>query len=160
MYIIINSIFHFLYKYIFKPIAFSFDPEIVHDTISFFGRMLGTFWLTQQITEKLFSFQDKKLSQTLLGIHFRNPVGLSAGFDKDGLLTDILPSVGFGFMEIGTITGEPCIGNPKPRLWRLIQSKSLLVYYGLKNRGAEEIAKRLQKKNISYSPWYKYWQNQ
>lgn len=84
-----------------------------------------------------------------MGIKFNNPIGLAAGFDKNGELTDILPSIGFGFMEIGSITGEPCEGNAKPRLWRLKKSKSLLVWYGLKNEGAEELSKKLKDKIFS-----------
>jgi len=64
-------------------------------------------------------------------------------FDKNANLINIIPSVGFGFTEIGSITGEPCSGNPKPRLWRLPKSQSLSVYYGLVNDGCEAISKRL-----------------
>ena len=84
-----------------------------------------------------------------MGIKFKNPIGLAAGFDKDAYLPGILPSVGFGFTEVGTITGKPCEGNPKPRLWRLKNSKSLVVYYGLKNDGCEEISKRLKNQKFS-----------
>ena len=88
------------------------------------------------------------LEQNIFGMHFSNPIGLAAGFDKDALLTDILPSVGFGFEEIGSITGEPCQGNPKPRLWRLKRSRSLVVYYGLKNEGCEKVSARLHQKKF------------
>lgn len=79
-------------------------------------------------------------------MRFKNPIGLAAGFDKNAELTDILPSVGFGLIEVGSITGYPCLGNPKPRLWRLPASRGLLVYYGLKNDGCEAIGERLAKK--------------
>ena len=108
------------------------------------GKMLGGFALTRKLTSGLFNYQNPMLEQTVLGIKFKNPVGLAAGFDKDAQLTKILPEVGFGFEEIGSVTGERCEGNPKPRLWRLPKSKSLIVYYGLKNDGAEAISKRLQ----------------
>jgi dihydroorotate dehydrogenase len=75
-------------------------------------------------------------------------VPVAAGFDKNAQLTQILPAVGFGFAELGSITGEACPGNPGKRLWRLPKSESLLVYYGLKNDGAEAIAKRLQGKHF------------
>jgi dihydroorotate dehydrogenase len=88
------------------------------------------------------------LEQTVFGIKFNNPIGLSAGFDKNAELTQILPSVGFGFAEVGSITGNKCEGNPKPRLWRLPKSQSLVVYYGLKNDGAEKIAARLKHKKF------------
>ncbi len=138
------KVFNSLYKHIFKPIAFKLDPEFVHDSVSFFGKILSKFALTRKLTKTLFYFSDQSLEQNLLGIHFPNPIGLSAGFDKNAELGNILPEVGFGFAEVGSITGELCAGNPKQRLWRLPKSKSLLVNYGLKNDGAEAIAKRLQ----------------
>ncbi len=143
-----RSIFQFLYQNIFKQVAFLLDPEFVHDRVVFFGKLLSKFSLTRKLSRKLFYFQHKSLSQNILGIHFPNPIGLSAGFDKNAELLDILPEVGFGFAEVGSITGEPCEGNPKQRLWRLPKSKSLVVYYGLKNDGAEPIAARLKNQNF------------
>lgn len=131
------------YRSILKPIFFHRDPEDVHDTMISFGACLGRFPITQRLTHALFDFANPMLAQTILGIRFKNPIGLSAGFDKNAELTNILPDVGFGFEEVGSITGEPCAGNPRPRLWRHPQEKSLRVYYGLKNDGAEAIAKRL-----------------
>lgn len=143
------KVFSVLYKTIFKPIAFAIDPEFVHDTVSMFGKILGKTRLGQKLIKWMFYYVDKSLEQDILDIHFPNPIGLSAGFDKDAELTDILPDVGFGFAEVGSITGEPCSGNPKQRLWRLPKSKSLLVWYGLKNKGAEFISKRLKNKQFS-----------
>ncbi|MBI2019367.1 quinone-dependent dihydroorotate dehydrogenase [Candidatus Daviesbacteria bacterium] len=139
----------FLYKNFLRPIFFLGDPEHVHDLMTFSGRLLGSNFLTRGLTSFMFSYSHPALEQEILGIEFKNPIGLSAGFDKDALLTDIMPSVGFGFEEIGSITGEPCEGNPKPRLWRLKNSKSLVVYYGLKNEGPEIISQRLKGKRFS-----------
>lgn len=125
------------------------DPEMVHDSITLVGRFLGSNPLTRGTTRALLSYSHPALEQKILGIRFKNPVGLSAGFDKDALLTDILPSVGFGFAEVGSITGEPCEGNPKPRLFRLKNHKSLVVYYGLKNEGCEKISERLKNKSFA-----------
>jgi dihydroorotate dehydrogenase len=97
----------------------------------------------------MFSYTNPKLEQTVAGIHFVNPIGLAAGFDKDAVLTDIMAEVGFGFEEVGSITGEKCAGNPRPRLWRMKKSKGLVVYYGLKNAGCAIIAKRLSGKRFS-----------
>ncbi|MCX6715043.1 MAG: quinone-dependent dihydroorotate dehydrogenase [Candidatus Uhrbacteria bacterium] len=133
-----------LYRSILKPILFKRDPENVHDTMMRIGSTLGHHRITQFITHTLFFFEHPVLEQTVAGIHFRNPIGLAAGFDKNAQLTNILPDVGFGFEEIGSVTGEPCSGNARPRLWRLPEEKSLRVYYGLKNDGAENIAKRLR----------------
>lgn len=112
------------------------------------GEVLGSNALTKSLTSLLFSYSNPLLEQNILGISFKNPIGLAAGFDKDARLTDILPAVGFGFAEVGSITGEPCEGNPKPRLWRLKKSKGLVVYYGLKNEGCQVISNRLKKKRF------------
>ncbi|MFQ5474506.1 MAG: quinone-dependent dihydroorotate dehydrogenase, partial [Candidatus Nanoarchaeia archaeon] len=77
-----------------------------------------------------------------------NPIGLAAGFDKNAEIIPTIRAVGFGYTEVGSVTGEPCEGNPKPRLWRLPQSKSLVVFYGLKNRGCKAISKKLKGKKF------------
>lgn len=133
-----------LYRSVLKPILFKRDPEDVHEAMTHLGSILGRHKITQALTRWLFAFEDPILEQTIAGIHFKNPIGLAAGFDKNAQLTNILPDVGFGFEEIGSVTGEPCEGNPRPRLWRHPKEKSLRVYYGLKNDGAENIAKRLR----------------
>jgi dihydroorotate dehydrogenase len=143
-----NKVLHTAYKHVLKPIFFINDPETVHDRVSKMGEVLGRFSIGQKLTRSMFGYTHPKLEQTILGINFKNPIGLSAGFDKNAELTDILPYVGFGFIEVGSITGNPCSGNPKPRLWRLPKSKSLAVYYGLKNDGCEVISKRLQHKKF------------
>jgi dihydroorotate dehydrogenase len=110
-----------------------------------FGRFLASNLLTKSLTSAFFSYKNKALQQRILGIKFKNPIGLAAGFDKDAKIIGIMASTGFGYTEIGSVTGEPCEGNPKPRLWRLKKSEGLVVYYGLKNEGAEKIAKKLSK---------------
>ena len=107
------------------------------------GVRLGRHAATRGLTRALFDYRHPCLEQTILGMRFVNPIGLSAGFDKNAELTEILPEVGFGFAEVGSVTGEPCEGNPKPRLWRLPQSQSIVVWYGLKNDGCEAVAARL-----------------
>ena len=126
-----------------KPVFFQMDPESVHDGICRLGTRLGSSPATRRLFRSLFAFHHPMLEQTACGIRFANPVGLAAGFDKNGVLIQLLPSVGFGFEEIGSITGEPCQGNPRPRLWRLPKSKGLVVHYGLRNDGCEAIARRL-----------------
>lgn len=144
-----NLLIHFLYTKLLKKVYFQLDPEVVHDRMTLAGRVLGSNPCTREITSWLFSYSHPGLEQKILGIKFKNPIGLAAGFDKDAVLTNILPSVGFGFAEVGSITGEPCEGNPKPRLWRLKKSQGLVVYYGLKNQGSEKIASRLEKKKFT-----------
>ena len=139
-----NKFIKIIYKGICRPIFFRIDPEAIHDTMIKRGKFLGNYSLTKKITGFFFSYKNKKLQQTIAGVTFPNPIGLAAGFDKNAELTQILPHVGFGHVEVGSITGESCFGNPKPRLWRLPKSQSLIVYYGLKNKGAEIIAKELE----------------
>lgn len=139
----------FVYCALAKPLFFRCDPESMHDIMSFVGRVLGRWSVTRRIVKGLFAYEHPSLVSTVCGIQFPNPVGLSAGFDKNAQLTDIMPSVGFGFEEVGSITGEPCLGNPKPRLWRLPETKGLVVYYGLKNDGCEAVAGRLQRKTFA-----------
>ncbi|MFA6416154.1 MAG: quinone-dependent dihydroorotate dehydrogenase [Candidatus Paceibacterota bacterium] len=131
------------YRYLLKPILFQFDPEKIHDLFTDVGEKLGRHRITRQLTSLCFGYEHPMLEQTIRGLKFKNPVGLAAGFDKDARLTAILAPVGFGFEEVGSITGEPCLGNPKPRLWRLPKSQSLIVHYGLKNAGASVVAKKL-----------------
>jgi len=138
-----NWILGFLYRMLARPVFFMIDAQDVHDFTVQFGNKLGTYKIGRITTALLFNYQSPILKQTICGIEFKNPVGLAAGFDKDAYLTQLLPEVGFGYMEVGSITGEPCAGNPRPWMWRLPKSKSLLVNYGLKNEGCEKIAKRL-----------------
>jgi len=140
-----NKTGRFFYQTIFKRIFFAIDPEKVHDMMLKFGRLLGSNPLSRKFNSALFNYKNKKLEQTILGIEFMNPVGLAAGFDKNAEIMQVIKETGFGFEEIGSVTAKPCKGNAKPRLWRLKKSKGLVVYYGLKNDGAEVIAQRLVK---------------
>lgn len=138
-----------LYRHAAKPLFFRRDPEEVHDAMTRVGEFLGSHDATRLMTYMAFAFADDRLRQRIEGIEFPNPIGLAAGFDKDARLVDIMPSVGFGFMEIGSVTGEPCAGNAKPRLWRLPESRSLVVHFGLKNDGCEAIAARLSDRRFA-----------
>lgn len=134
------------YKHVAKPIFFAQDPEKVHDNLTKISIFAGKHTVSKLLVKGAFYYSNPALNQNILGINFNNPVGLSAGFDKDGLITEILPDVGFGYAEIGSVTGEPCAGNDGTRLWRLKKSQSIAVYYGLKNDGAAVVAKRLKSK--------------
>lgn len=137
------------YKYLCKPLLFLFDAEKVHDYCLGLGSYLGKHKWLKGLTSSLFNYSHPTLSQTLFGIEFSNPVGLAAGFDNNARLTRILPSVGFGFASLGTLTNFPCAGNSPPRLARLPRSKSLLVNKGYKNDGAEAIVQRLGPEDFS-----------
>lgn len=145
-----NLMERFFYKNVLKPIFFTFDPEYVHDRVTSVGAFLGRFVLGRIFVKAMFGYSNKALEQKVAGIYFKNPVGLAAGFDKNGGLTQILPAVGFGFEEIGSVTGRACLGNSGKRLWRLKNSQSLLVYYGLKNDGCEIISERLSKLKFEF----------
>jgi hypothetical protein len=127
-----------LYHRVVKPIYFKFDPEYVHNTLVSTGGVLGSNPVTRRITSLSLDYRNPILQQRVMGITFRNPVGLSAGFDKNGDSASIMESVGFGFTEIGSVTGRPCKGNTGVRLTRLREKKSILVHLGLNNRGAVE----------------------
>lgn len=139
-----NACLRVAYRRVARPVLFLCDPERVHDRAVRLGRAAGRSALLRKFAASCFSYEDERLEQTILGIRFPNPVGLAAGFDKNAELIDILPSIGFGFAEIGSITGEPCVGNPKPRLWRLPRSKAIAIHLGLNNGGCEAIAARLR----------------
>lgn len=140
-----NRIIAYLYSHILKPILFKFDPEFVHDKFTVLGGLLGKVGLFRIITKKLFRYDHPKLEQQIAGQNFDNPIMLSAGFDKHADLVNILPSIGFAGMEVGSITWKAYEGNPKPRLYRLPKSKGIVVYYGLKNLGSSETVKKIKK---------------
>ena len=133
-----------LYQRAAKPLLFRQDPELVHDRTGDLAIMFGRHAATRLVVEMAMSYRSPLLVQSIKGISFANPIGLSAGFDKNALQTEFMPALGFGFMEVGSITGQPCAGNDKPRLQRLLKSKSILVHYGLRNDGAEVISTRLK----------------
>jgi len=134
-----------MYKHILKPILFRFDPEDVHDFFISVGEFLGRFRLTRWKTSILYNYRGKDISKTVDSIKYRTPILLSAGFDYNGRLTNILPCIGFGGEEVGSVTARPCDGNPKPRLTRLPKSKSIIVNKGLRNEGVDKIIARLKR---------------
>ncbi len=141
---------HNLYRFILKPLIFLWPPEIAHNKLKAFGKFMSANSFGRSILRTLFYYQHPSLNTTVDGISYDNPIGLSAGFDKDGELTDAYPSLAFGFAELGSFTGEICPGNPGVgrRLFRMPKSKSILVWYGLNNQGAEKISARLQGKEF------------
>jgi len=129
---------------VIKRFLFLIDPEIIHEQMVQFGERLGAFTVVQRLTSTVFNPAYPTLSQKIAGISFATPIGLSAGFDYESKLTQILYSLGFGFQTIGTISHLPWGGNPKPRLGRLPQSKALLVNKGFKNPGAKSVVEKLK----------------
>lgn len=132
------------HKHIGKPLYFTLDAELIHTTLTKFGKIIGKTYFTKRMLEYVWAYNDQLLQKKIDGIVFPNPVGLAAGFDYEGELTGILPSVGFGFHTIGTVTYLPYEGNIRPRLSRLPNSQSLLINKGLKNLGALQTINKLK----------------
>ena len=135
----------FAYTSILRPLIFQFNSELVHERFTQLGESIGNVPLANNILRNLMRFEDNSLTQTIANITFGNPVGLAAGFDYEAKLTQVLPTIGFGFGTIGTITNRAYKGNPPPLLGRLPKSKSLLVNKGFKNSGVKVIIQKLKR---------------
>ena len=129
---------------IIRKALFNVDPERVHNIVM--KQLVAAYKMPilRSMLKKHFSAKYPSLQRTLWGITFPNPVGLAAGFDKDAKYTDALSCLGFGFIEIGTLTPLPQPGNPQPRLFRLPADKALVNRMGFNNGGAAAAAERLR----------------
>ncbi|MCF6297482.1 MAG: quinone-dependent dihydroorotate dehydrogenase [Flavobacteriaceae bacterium] len=136
-----------MYKLFIRPILFLFDPEKVHHFTFSVLKFIFKIPLKGKVIKKIFEVKNKKLERTLFGLTFKNPVGLAAGFDKNAMLFDEFSNFGFGFVEIGTVTPKPQSGNPKKRLFRLIEDKAIINRMGFNNDGVKVIVERLKKRN-------------
>lgn len=101
------------------------------------------------VFKKIYNFEHPSLEREVFGLRFKNPVGLAAGFDKDAKAIDELACLGFGFIEIGTITPKPQSGNPTPRLFRLIKDSAIINRMGFNNEGMEAAVARLRKRKAA-----------
>ncbi|NEW60482.1 quinone-dependent dihydroorotate dehydrogenase [Sulfurovum sp. bin170] len=128
-----------------KKILFRLDPETAHSIAGLGLRSLAYAPSIMRMLKNHYFVSNPVLSQTLFGKKFQNPVGLAAGFDKNGEYITATPILGFGYTEIGTITPKPQDGNPKPRLFRLKEDRSIQNAMGFNNHGAEYMLKRLNK---------------
>ncbi len=133
-----------MYKKIVSPFLFLFDPESVHNFTFILLKLSFKFPLTKYIVSLLLSLEDPKLEKQLFGLNFKNPVGVAAGLDKNAAHIREFSSFGFGFVEVGTITPEPQIGNPKKRLFRLEKDNAIINRMGFNNEGLEKILIRLK----------------
>ena len=141
-----------IYQLAISPLLFNLlktDPEWLHQkTINTLGWLSQTSaslparWINYLLEQSL-CLSDPRLEQTLFGLNFPNPLGLAAGFDKDGIAAQIWSSFGFGFAELGTVTFVPQPGNPRPRLFRLPLDRAALNRMGFNNSGAAAMAARL-----------------
>lgn len=131
-----------VYRGVLRPVFFRFDSEKIHNFLTARGAMIGRYPAARQLLGDMLKVEDQVLEQTVCGIDFKNPIGLSAGFDYDAVLPIVLPAMSFGFGTVGTITNRPYEGNLAPRLGRLIKSRSLVVNKGFKNNGIDSVIKK------------------
>ena len=136
-----------MYKLFIRPILFLFDPEKVHHFTFSFLKFVFKIPFISSIVKQIFAVENPQLERKLFGLTFKNPVGLAAGFDKNALLYNELSYFGFGFIEIGTVTPEGQVGNPKKRLFRLKNDCGIINRMGFNNDGVDVVVKRLKSRN-------------
>lgn len=133
-----------MYKSLLRPLLFKLDPEKVHYLTTDALQTVYKLPFAKSISNSMFQVQNPKLERELFGLKFPNPVGLAAGFDKDAKLIDELANLGFGFVEIGTLTPKGQEGNPKPRLFRLPEDQAIINRMGFNNEGVDAAVARLR----------------
>lgn len=126
-----------------KPFLFQFDPEKIHHTVTAWLKRFNKIPGGAAISRGLWDFENERLAKQVFGLKFRNPVGLAAGFDKNGELISEMANLGFGFVEVGTVTPLPQPGNPKPRMFRLPADGGLINRMGFNNLGVDVVAERI-----------------
>lgn len=136
-----------MYKLLIKPVLFLFDPESVHYFAFSVLKVLNKIPGFPNLLRILYKTNYPNLKVKAFGLEFDNPIGLAAGFDKNADLIDELANLGFGFIEIGTVTPVPQAGNDKPRLFRLPDDEAIINRMGFNNKGVEEVVQNLKKRN-------------
>lgn len=134
-----------MYKQLIRPILFGFDPEEVHHFTFSAVRLANKIPGMASLFKSIYQVNDPRLERKVFGLTFKNPVGLAAGFDKDAKLYQELANFGFGFIEIGTLTPKGQEGNPKKRLFRLLEDSAIINRMGFNNGGVLEAVERLKK---------------
>ena len=129
-----------------RRILFLFDAELIHEFSVKAIKLLNLLPFSKQILRYFFLTNSKVLERDLFGLNFKNPVGLAAGFDKNAECYNEFSNFGFGFIEIGTVTPLPQPGNPKKRIFRLVEDRSLINRLGFNNKGLDKITNNLRKK--------------
>ena len=132
-----------MYKLV-KPLLFSMDPETAHHQVTGALKRFYNIWGAKQLLKSAFGFEHPRLEREVFGLHFKNPVGLAAGFDKNAEYVEEMAALGFGFVEIGTVTPRPQPGNVKPRMFRLTEDEALINRMGFNNQGVDVAATRLR----------------
>lgn len=134
-----------VYKTLLKPLFFLFPPERAHHLTLFLLRLMLSIPGLGHLFRAIYRYEHPSLRRELFGLTFENPVGLAAGFDKDGRHFRTMAALGFGFIEVGTVTPEGQEGNPRPRLFRLPQDEALINRMGFNNEGVDALVERLRK---------------
>jgi dihydroorotate dehydrogenase (fumarate)/dihydroorotate dehydrogenase len=134
-----------IYSNLIRPLAFRLDPETAHHLAIAAGARLG--WAARAMRAAT-RIDDDRIATEVAGLRFPTPLGLAAGFDKSGSAISALAGLGFGSIEIGSVSVDPSPGNPKPRLWRLPDDRGIVVHYGLPNDGVEAIEQRLTRTRL------------
>ena len=134
-----------MYKSFIRPVLFKFDPEKIHHFTFSMIRFINNVPGGAALLKSIFEVNHPRLEREVFGLKFKNPVGLAAGLDKDAKLYKELGNLGFGFIEIGTLTPKPQDGNPKKRLFRLREDSGLINRMGFNNGGVQEAVERLKK---------------
>ena len=134
---------HRLYEAAVRPLLFRLDAERAHELALRASELSGRSTVTRRLAPRACGVRDPRLRTTLAGIPLENPLGLAAGFDKNGRAIGMLGSMGFGHVEIGSVSAHPSDGNPRPRLFRIPQDRGIVVAYGVPNDGAEAVRRRL-----------------
>jgi dihydroorotate dehydrogenase len=135
-----------MYKFLIRPLFFLIDPEKIHHIVFAVLRISGRIPGIKALLRLLFHFEDPQLERVIFGLKFKNPVGLAAGLDKDARIVDEMACLGYGFIEIGTLTPKPQPGNDKPRLFRLPEDQALINRMGFNNEGVAAAVQRLKKR--------------
>jgi len=137
------------YKLFTRRFLFFLNPEFSHNLVLYLVKLVFLFPGFKFFCRNFYCVNNKKLSQEVFGLHFKNPIGLAAGFDKNAEVFNEFNSFGFGFVEIGTVTPIAQSGNDKPRLFRVTKDKALINRMGFNNDGVEKIVKRLKNKSTN-----------
>jgi dihydroorotate dehydrogenase len=126
---------------LFRPILFLPEPETSHQLTLQFLRIAGNIPFSNRLLTQLYKTESKPVQA--FGLTFRNPVGLAAGYDKDGIVIRGLAALGFGHIEIGTVTPKPQPGNPRPRVFRLVEEEAVINRMGFPSQGMDIVLRRL-----------------
>ena len=132
-----------IYRHLMRPLLFRCDPEWIHERTLSAAEWVGAAATGRNLLKGLFAHQDARLATEVGGLHFANPLGMAAGFDKNGRAIQALSALGFGFVEVGSVSAHASTGNPRPRLFRLPLDEAVVVNYGVPNDGAAAVAARV-----------------